>query len=65
MAASPLNGVKLDLAVILLLAVALLLTSVVFAWPGPWGLGGYSVVSAAWLAWRTRRVLLNTERGQG
>jgi hypothetical protein len=64
-AASPLNGVKLDLAVILVLAVALLLTSVVFDWPGPWGLGGYSVLSAVWLIWRTRRVLLNNQSGQG
>ena len=57
-AASPLNGVKLDLAIILLLAIVLLLSSFVLNWPGSWGLAGYSMLSAFWLVWRTRKVLL-------
>ena len=63
-AASPLNGVKLDLGIILMLAVVLLLTSFLFNWPGSWGLAGFSLVSMFWLVWRTRKVLRSNGSGQ-
>ena len=61
-AASPFNGVKLDLGLILLGAMALLLTELVLAWPGSWGLAGYSLLSAFWLVWRTRRIARENRR---
>lgn len=64
-AASPFNGVKLDLGFILLGAVALLLTEVVLAWPGSWGLAAYSLLCAMWLVWRTRKVARQQKGDKG
>jgi hypothetical protein len=63
-AASPFNGIKLDLGFILFGAVVLLLTEFVLAWPGSWGLAGYSLLCALWLVWRTRTVARRTKAQQ-
>ena len=56
-AASPFNEVKLDLGLVLVGAVALLLSDWLSDWPGSWGLAGYGMLCSFWLVWRTRRVV--------
>ena len=64
MAASPFNGVKLDLGFILLGAVALLLAEFSLGWPGSWGLAGYSLMCALWIVWRTRKIAKRQQGGE-
>ena len=59
-AASPFNGVKFDLAIILIVAVLLLLVHaklVADSFTQLLMLGGYGVAAMAWLMFRTRSVL--------
>jgi len=63
---SPLNPVKLELGVLFAVGLLLLLVHPRLV-DGAAGqlllLGGYGVGAAAWLVWRTRRVLAARRRG--
>ncbi|MGD8742199.1 MAG: hypothetical protein PVH46_02165 [Granulosicoccaceae bacterium] len=62
--ASPFNTVKLELAMLLVLAVALILVVPTTAQGMLW-LSGYALLAACWLTWRTRRVLRRHSREGG
>lgn len=58
-APSPLNGVKLELAIILFLGIVVWVVH--YRLPVLWAqfalLGGYGFAAMMWLLWRTRRVI--------
>jgi hypothetical protein len=63
-AASPFNAVKLELALILVLAICLILVLPATLQGVLW-LAGYAFVAAIWLAWRTRSVLRRHDQEDG
>ncbi len=68
MPASPLNTVKLDLGVILLLGVLLVLTVDRLVPGRVWQivtLAGAGALGAIWLIWRARRIVARQERENG
>lgn len=66
--ASPMNGVKLELALWLILAfpVILVLHRIIESeWWRLFGMASYGVVAAAWIIVRARRIAMTIEKNRG